>query len=134
MTEHIEPASTLSPDGDGTNRSKRSTFLAAGGVLGAIGASSCCIIPFVVFSMGLGGAWLGNLIALAPYQPYFIGFAIACLGTGFYFVYRKPKVACDDVCEQPGSRVVTKITLWSAAVLLTAAIAYPYIAPWFLEI
>ena len=133
MAEHIEPA-TLSPDGEGTNRSKKSALFAAGGILGAIGASSCCIIPFVVFSLGLGGAWLGNLIALAPYQPYFIVFALVCLATGFYFVHGKPKVVCVDTCERPNSRAATKITLWSAAALLTAAIAYPYVASWFIEI
>jgi len=131
MTEH---AAILSPDGERTNGSKSSSFLAVGGILGAIGASSCCVIPLVVFSLGLGGAWMGNLIALAPYQPYFITFAIACLGAGFYFVYRKPKAACGDACEQPDSRVVTKIMLCSAAVLLIAAIAYPYVAAWFIEI
>lgn len=131
MTEHVEQVSTGT---EGAGRSKGSSVLAAGGVIGAVGASSCCIVPFVVFSMGLGGAWMGNLIALAPYQPYFIAFAIACLGAGFYFVYRKPKVACDDTCAQSGSRAGTKVMLWSAAVLLTASIAYPYVAPWLIEI
>jgi MerT mercuric transport protein len=45
---------------------------ALGGILGAIAASSCCIAPLVLFSLGISGAWIGNLTALAPYQPYFI--------------------------------------------------------------
>ena len=50
----------------------RTGWVAAGGVLGAIGASSCCIVPLVLFSLGAGGVWIGNLTALAPYQPIFI--------------------------------------------------------------
>lgn len=47
----------------------RQNWVAAGGVLGAIAASSCCVLPLVLFSVGIGGAWIGNLTALAPYQP-----------------------------------------------------------------
>jgi mercuric ion transport protein len=45
-------------------------LVAAGGVLGAFAASSCCIAPLALFSLGISGAWIGNLTALAPYQPY----------------------------------------------------------------
>ena len=55
---------------------------AIGGILGAIAASSCCIAPLVLFSLGISGAWIGNLTALAPYQPYFIAATLACLGYG----------------------------------------------------
>ena len=41
-------------------------LIAAGGVLGALAATSCCIIPLVLFTLGIGGAWIGNLKALAP--------------------------------------------------------------------
>jgi mercuric ion transport protein len=44
---------------------------AAGGLLGALAASSCCIVPLALFTLGVGGAWIGNLAALEPYQPYF---------------------------------------------------------------
>lgn len=134
MTEHVEQAPPLSPEREAVNRSGKSTLPAAGGILGAIGASSCCIIPFVVFGMGPGGAWLGDLMTLAPYQPYFIVFALVSLGTGFNYIYRKPEGACGDACEPQGSRVATKMSPWAAAVWLTAAIAYPYVAPLFMEI
>src|SRR3546814_4499833 len=47
----------------------RTGWAAAGSILGAIAASSCCILPLVLFSLGAGGAWIANLTALAPYQP-----------------------------------------------------------------
>lgn len=42
----------------------RTRLVAAGGILGALAASSCCIIPLVLFSLGISGAWIGNLTAL----------------------------------------------------------------------
>jgi mercuric ion transport protein len=45
-------------------------LMAIGGLFGAIAASSCCIVPLVLFSLGISGAWIANLTALAPYQPY----------------------------------------------------------------
>ena len=47
-------------------------FLAAGGVIGALAASSCCVVPLVLFGLGVSGAWIANLTQLAPYQPYLI--------------------------------------------------------------
>jgi mercuric ion transport protein len=47
-------------------------LMAAGGMFGALAASSCCILPLVLFSLGISGAWIGNFTQLAPYQPYFI--------------------------------------------------------------
>ena len=50
----------------------RQRLVALGGILGAIAASSCCVIPLILFSLGIGGAWIGNLTALAPYKPLFV--------------------------------------------------------------
>ena len=41
---------------------------ASGGALGAILASSCCIVPLLLLSLGISGAWIGNLTALEPYK------------------------------------------------------------------
>src|SRR5258706_5722812 len=71
-------------------------FMAAGGMLGALAASSCCILPLVLFSLGVSGAWIGNFTWLAPYQPYFIAATIAFLGCGYWLAYRPSKLACID--------------------------------------
>ena len=70
---------------------RRQGLVAAGGVLGALAASSCCILPLALFSLGIGGAWIGNLTALAPYQPIFVAVTTGILGYGYYLVYSKPK-------------------------------------------
>lgn len=111
-------------------------LVAAGGLFGAIGASSCCILPLVLFTLGIGGAWIGNLTALAPYQPIFIVITLGFLGYGFYAVYWKPKKVCADgaACARPLPNRVVKTALWTATVLVVAAIAFPYVAPWLLGV
>ena len=106
-------------------------LVAAGGVLGALAASSCCIVPVVLFSLGATGAWIGNLTALAPYQPVFVTVTAGFLGTGFYMVYRGPKAASVQgaPCARPIRARIVKAVLWSSVALTAAALAFPYAAP-----
>ena len=67
---------------------QRQRLIVAGGLLGALGASSCCILPLVLFSLGVSGAWISNFTRLAPYQPYFLAVTMGCLGYGYWLVYR----------------------------------------------
>lgn len=109
-------------------------WLSVGGILAGLAAASCCVVPFVLFLAGISGAWIGDLTALEPYRPYFAGFAIACIGYGFYRVYRKPPAMCteDSYCARPASVRITKAGLWIATVIVAIAIFSPYlIARWF---
>ena len=56
---------------ENTGETRRQGLIAFGGVLGGLAMSSCCILPLVLFSLGVTGAWIGNLAALYPYQAYF---------------------------------------------------------------
>jgi len=84
-----------------TANAQRQRLIAAGGLLGALAASSCCILPLVLFSLGVSGAWIGNFTRLAPYQPYFLAVTMGCLGYGYWLVYRSTKLACanGDACH-----------------------------------
>ncbi len=122
----------VQPDAEQDRRKAR--WLATGGIFGAIAASSCCILPLVLFSAGVGGAWLGNLTALSAYQPIFIGITALLLGYGFWLVYFKPKrCAPADACARPLPNRVVKFGLWSATVLTTLALMWPVIVPLILE-
>lgn len=109
----------------------RQRLVAVGGILGALAASSCCIVPLVLFSLGIGGAWIGNLTALAPYKPFFVAGTTGVLGYGFYLVYWKPRRACADdaACARPIPSRLVQIALWIATVLVAAAFAFDYVAP-----
>lgn len=115
---------------------RRKSWVAAGGLLGAIAASSCCILPVALFSLGMGGAWIGNLTALAPYQPVFVVISLGLLGYGYWLVYRRPKAACAEAaaCARPMPNRIVKSILWLATVLVAAAVAFPYVAPYLLGV
>lgn len=49
------------------------------GALAAILASACCLGPLILLTLGVSGAWIGNLTALEPYRPIFIGTALVAL-------------------------------------------------------
>ncbi len=114
----------------------RQRLVAVGSILGALAASSCCILPLALFSLGAGGAWMGNLTALAPYQPIFGVITLGFLGYGFYLVYWKRRKACaDDVaCDRPMPSRLVKIGLWAATVLVIGAFTFDYYAPYLLGV
>ena len=114
----------------------RTTLISVGSIVGALAASSCCLVPFVLFTLGVSGAWIGNLTALAPYQPMFVALTLACLAGGFIMVYRKPKpTACVEgsYCARPASDRIARIVLWNATALVGAALAFPYVLRLFIE-
>ena len=116
---------------ENTEETRRQGLVATGGILGAIAATSCCILPLALFSLGITGAWIGNLAALTPYQPIIIPITGGFLGYGYYLVYWKPKKAYAEgsACARPLPNRIVKSALWSATVLVAAAIAFPYVAP-----
>jgi len=100
-----------------------------GGILGAIAASSCCVLPLVFVTLGVSGAWIGNLTALAPYQPYILALTAAMLGYGFYSVYWRERQACaDGACERPLPGRAVKVGLWLGTLLVGIALILPRIA------
>jgi mercuric ion transport protein len=109
--------------------------MAAGGLLGALAASSCCILPLALFGLGVSGAWIGNFTQLAAYQPYFIAATLAFLGYGYWLVYRTSTRACSDggACARPLSNRIVKTSLIIATILIVAALGLDFIAPLFLN-
>lgn len=111
-------------------------LLAAGGILGALAASSCCVVPLALISLGVGSAWMSNLTILAPYGAYTLTFALICVAAGFYVVYRKPKAACtaEMVCARPVSNRFVKMSLWSGAIIIKITLLVQYVVPFALSI
>ncbi len=112
----------------------RKRLIAAGGFIGAILASTCCIAPLLLLTLGVTGAWMGNLTALARYQWYFIAATLGFLGAGFWYVYWKPKQACEDgsYCASAASDRVIKVALWFATALVALALGINFILPFFI--
>src|SRR5260370_28197880 len=94
---------------------------AVGGVLGAIAASSSCMLPLLLFTLGASGSWIGTLVRLAPYQPYFIAFAVACLGFGYWLLHRSSNQKSAAACSTRSGNKFVYPALVVATILLIAA-------------
>ena len=103
---------------------RKKGWFAVGGVIGAILASTCCIAPLVLLTLGISGAWIGNLTALEPYKPIFAGVALVFIGLGFRQIYFKARPACEEgsYCARPESSRITKTALWLSTILVVLAL------------
>lgn len=102
------------------------------GGLAAILASTCCLGPLVLITLGVSGAWISNLTLLEPYRPIFVGAALVAL----FFAYRRiwrPVASCEpgQVCAVPQVNRRYKALFWIVAALVVVALGFPLIAPWF---
>lgn len=113
--------------------SRRSGLLAGAGLLGALLASSCCIVPLAFVTLGISGAWMSNLTALEPYKPYFVAVTLLMLGAGFWHVYIRPRRACEagSYCASPASGRISRTLLWLATAIVLLAATINYWAPLF---
>ncbi|MEQ8651473.1 MAG: mercuric transporter MerT family protein [Kiloniellales bacterium] len=120
-------------DGPAQVPDRKKRWFAAGGVVGAILASTCCIAPLVLLMLGVSGAWIGNLTALEPYKPIFAGVALVFIGLSFRQVYFKAQPVCEDgsYCARPESTLITKSALWLSTVLVVLALTINWWAPLF---
>lgn len=121
----------MKPDSPTDSRGGGRGVLLAGG-LAAILASTCCLGPLVLITLGVSGAWIGNLTLLEPYRPLFIGAAVVAL----FFAYRRiwrPAADCasGQVCALLSVKRSYKVLFWIVATLVAVALGFPFVAPWF---
>jgi mercuric ion transport protein len=105
--------------------------LATGGIA-ALLASTCCLGPLILVTLGFSGAWIGNLSVLEPYRPVFLSAALIAL----FFAYRsifRPADTCkpEAICALPEIKATYKLIFWVVVVLVLVALLFPYLAPLF---
>jgi len=94
-------------------------LLAAGGLLSALAASTCCVLPISLGALGMGGAWLSMLTALATYEMAFRTAGIVLLAAGFWLVYAPSKSVIEVTsCSTVPSQRATKTFLWTGAAVM----------------
>src|SRR6266436_5450121 len=121
---------TINQDHQISDMRRQQRLMVAGGLLGALAASSCCILPLTLFGLGVSGAWIGNFTRLAPYQPWFIAATIAFLGYGYWLFYRSSRLACADgaACARPLPNRIVRAGLILATILVVAALGFDFVA------
>lgn len=127
LGEAVHPTQPASRE----KKSSESTVLVAGG-LAAVLASTCCLGPLILVALGFSGAWIGNLSALEPYRPWFIGAALIALFFAGRRIFRRAS-ACEpgEVCALPGTRRAYKVLFGVVTGLVVVALAYPFLARFF---
>lgn len=111
------------------NLKEKSLWGLFGAIASALIASICCLGLLVLLALGITGAWIGNLTALAPYRPIFVIVTMGFLGLAFYGVYRRPKVETCPIegpCATPGRKRRLKMILWIVTILILGLIVFPY--------
>ena len=105
--------------------------LLAGG-FAALLASTCCLGPLVLITLGFSGAWISKLTALEPYQPIFIGAALVALFFAGQRIWR-PVTQCapGEICAFPRVRRAYQLFFVGVCALLLMALAFPLMAPLF---
>jgi mercuric ion transport protein len=96
------------------------------GVGAAVAASACCTIPLALVSLGICGAWISWLTALAPYRWIFVTFALGALGYAGYNEWRlSRRPGCD--CETIFSSWARRLLLGVGALAVLALVASPWL-------
>jgi mercuric ion transport protein len=109
----------------------RSLLLA---ILAGIGASACCLGPLLLLSLGIGGAWVGNLTAMQPYSGYFTAATLIALALVFKKLYFNNKQCQQDsVCANPNVLRSQRIIFWLVSIILISMISFPYYADYIFD-
>lgn len=96
--------------------------------LAALLASACCLGPLLLVSLGLGGAWVGNLQVLATFRPLFLaGAGLALLVAGRRIFRRAPACAPGTACSVPATGRASKAVFAIVALLVVLAAVFPYL-------
>lgn len=122
MTETLHETSQKPQSG------RSSAGLLALGGFGAVLLSACCVLPFVLVVLGIGGAWLANLHALYPYRWLFFGLSAIVLFLAWRRLYR-PVTACadDEVCAAPAIKRGYRVLFWIVTALVALSTVAPYV-------
>jgi len=116
-----------------------SKWLAALGLvagLGAIVASSCCVIPLGLAALGAGAGVLGGLEAVAAWRAPLVAISALTIlgGWGAWWLKRPAACAPGSPCASPEySRGTLALLTCASAIVLTAA-GWGYIDPALLKI
>jgi len=109
-------------------RTRGAVLLTASGLAAAFAAASCCGLPFVLATFGLGTAWLyGVAVVAAPYRAILLAAAAICLVGGAALLWRRQTdVHCapGGLCSKPTARALTTVGLLVGFVLLYLGYAY----------
>jgi hypothetical protein len=90
----------------------------------ALAFGACCVAPWAVALLGVGGAVM--LARLAALQPYVVAVTLALLCLGFWYAYRRRPATPDGTCSV-NNRKGLRVAVWIGALIVIAVDAASYL-------
>ena len=112
---------------DRSTRGFGAVLLTLGGLIAAFGVASCCALPLMLATLGLGTAWLGGFALLAAsHRLFLLAAADICLVSAVTLLWRQRAAVCspDAICTRPATRAATVVGLLIALALLYLGYLY----------
>jgi mercuric ion transport protein len=98
------------------------------GTVSALGASTCCLLPLALVSVGLGGAWVAQLRTLERFYPVFVAVALGAFAFGFYRLYiRLAPCEAASACVPPVTQRRQRVAFWTSLVFAKFLILSPFL-------
>ena len=75
-----------------TEQHKNTSLLSTLGLVAALAAlvgASCCVLPLVLASAGLAGAWIASLEIFVVYRTYITIIAVVVIAAGWWIALRR---------------------------------------------
>lgn len=115
------------PVQDQPTRGSGAVLLTLGGLGAAFGVASCCGLPVVLATLGVGTVWLSGFALLAaPHRVFLLIAATLCLVGAAVLMWRQRTAVCAPgaVCTRPVIRGVTIAGLLVGLALLYLGYTY----------
>ena len=93
----------------------------------ALASSLCCVVPFVLVSIGITGPWLARLRVFDPLRIPFELASVVALAAAWLVHVRGVRSCSTAGCALPLRLRRTRIGLALASVLIVALVAAPYV-------
>lgn len=110
---------------------RASSFALGVAAAAALLASACCVAPLALVLLGISGAWIGQLAAFEPYQPFFLAAAAGALFLAWRKIWRAPDCTDGRACAAPSAKRVQKVIFLTVGALLVLVLGFPLAAPLF---
>ncbi len=101
------------------------------GALAAITASLCCVVPLLLVTLGVGGAWVASLSLFEPLRPVFVAITLVMLFLAWRKLYQPATCAPDKVCADPGMQRRQRRVFWIVSAFILVLLVFPWFAPLF---
>lgn len=117
------------PESRRSSGARGAALLTLGGIAAAFGVASCCALPILLTTAGLGTGWLGGIaMAASPHRTLLLGASALFLAGGAALLWRQQRraMACgpDGICTPPAVRAALLVGLLVGAVLLWLGYSY----------